>query len=94
MLLAARHGTAIEGGILYSTFRPCFGCLKEAIQAGIKEIVYQIGAPYEDELEEAYQSLKDEAGIGFRQLKLDAPASTEQDSTEFHQFKIDALATQ
>lgn len=40
ILLAARHGTSIEGGVLYTTARPCFGCLKESIQAGIKEIVY------------------------------------------------------
>lgn len=66
MLLAARHGTAIEGGILYSTLRPCFGCLKEAIQAGIREIVYDQGAPYEDELEEAYQNLRHEAGVVVR----------------------------
>jgi dCMP deaminase len=66
MLLAARHGTAIEGGVLYSTLRPCFGCLKEAIQAGIQEIVYDVGDPYDDELEEAYQSLMHEAGMTLR----------------------------
>ena len=70
MLLAARHGTAIEGGVLYSTLRPCFGCLKEAIQAGIKEIVYLGGEPYEGDLEEAYQSLRDEAGVLMRQIDL------------------------
>ncbi len=69
MLLAARHGTAIEGGILYSTLRPCFSCLKESIQAGIREIVYDAGAPYADELEEAYQNLRTEAGIAMRQME-------------------------
>ncbi len=68
MLLAARHGTAIEGGTLYSTLRPCFGCLKEAVQAGIQEIVYDGGLPYEGDLEEAYQSLRHEARIAMRQL--------------------------
>jgi dCMP deaminase len=68
MLLAARHGTAIEGGVLYSTLRPCFSCLKEAIQAGIQEIVYDAGSPYEDELEEAYQQLREEAGIRMRRM--------------------------
>jgi dCMP deaminase len=72
MLLAARHGTAIEGGTLYSTYRPCFGCLKESIQAGIKEIVFELGKPYEGELEATYQSLKEEAGIRFRQLRPEA----------------------
>lgn len=71
MLLAARHGTAIEGGTLYSTYRPCFGCLKESIQAGIKEIVYLLGSPYEGDLEATYQGLKEEAGLRFRQLRTE-----------------------
>lgn len=74
MLLAARHGTPIEGGVLYSTYRPCFGCLKESIQAGIREIVYQLGAAYEGDLEATYQSLKEEAGIRFRQFRPDTIA--------------------
>lgn len=69
MLLAARHGTAIEGGILYSTLRPCFGCLKESIQAGIHEIVYDVDMPYQGELEEAYQQLLHEAPITMRQYR-------------------------
>lgn len=69
MLLAARHGTAIEGGILYSTLRPCFGCLKEAVQAGIKEIVFEQDFGYEGELEEVYQSLREEALIDMRQVQ-------------------------
>jgi len=67
MLLAARHGTAIEGGTLYSTLRPCFGCLKESVQAGIAEIVFEQGFPYAGELEDAYQSLRQESGIVLRQ---------------------------
>ncbi len=69
MLLAARHGTAIEHGVLYSTLRPCFSCLKESIQAGIQEIVYGSGSPYEGELEEAYQSLLHEAGLVMRRME-------------------------
>jgi len=66
-LLAARHGNATDGGGLYSTLRPCFGCLKEAIQAGIREIVYAEPYAYETELEEAYQQLVVESGLRFRQ---------------------------
>ena len=44
--------------MLYTTLRPCFGCLKEAIQAGITEIVFEDGEAYpSSELEEAYQNL-------------------------------------
>ncbi len=96
MLLAARHGTAVEGGILYSTYRPCFGCLKESIQAGIKEIVYQMGAPYENELEEAYQSLREESGIGFRQFRPEDLGAHDHDHDEhsagFHQFTVERHA--
>ena len=45
IVMAARHGNATNGGILYATLRPCFGCAKESIQAGIREIVFD--EPYE-----------------------------------------------
>ncbi len=68
-LLAARNGNSTDGGTLYSTLRPCFGCTKEAIQAGIREIVYAGANSYEDELEQAYQKLIAEASLFFRQLR-------------------------
>lgn len=40
VLAAARFGQATLGATLYSTMRPCFGCLKEALQAGIAEVHY------------------------------------------------------
>jgi dCMP deaminase len=40
ILAAARFGSSVLGGQLYSTLKPCFGCLKEAFQAGIIEIHY------------------------------------------------------
>jgi dCMP deaminase len=68
IVMAARHGNAVEGGTLYTTLRPCFSCLKEAIQAGIVEIVYEDGEAYPSaELEEAYQRLVKEADIRLRQ---------------------------
>ncbi len=66
-LLAARHGNATGGGVLYSTLRPCFGCAKEAIQAGIREIVFDAPDAYEADLEEAYRQLIAESGMFFRQ---------------------------
>ena len=64
--LAARQGTATEGASLYATFRPCFGCLKEAVQAGIREVVYDQPYDYSAELEEAYQTLLRESGLVMR----------------------------
>lgn len=68
---AARHGTRTESGALYTTTRPCFGCLKDSIQAGIGRIVYVEPYDYESELEEVYQKLVEEAGISFEQLTFE-----------------------
>jgi dCMP deaminase len=68
ILLAARHGNATEGGVLYTTLRPCFSCLKEAVQAGIREIVYEGEGGYEGPLEDAYQMLVRESGLTLRRF--------------------------
>ena len=68
ILLAARHGNATEGGVLYTTLRPCFSCLKEALQAGIGEIVYEREGAYEGPLEDAYQMLVRDSGLTLRRF--------------------------
>lgn len=40
ILTAARFGQQTLGGALTSTMQPCFGCLKEMLQAGITEVSY------------------------------------------------------
>jgi dCMP deaminase len=40
LLMAARVGIATHGSTLYSTMRPCFGCSKELLQAGVQRVVY------------------------------------------------------
>ena len=40
ILTAARFGQQIMGASLTSTTQPCFGCLKEMLQAGIAEVHY------------------------------------------------------
>jgi dCMP deaminase len=67
IVLAARHGNATDGGVLYTTLRPCFGCAKEAIQAGIRELVYEEPYEYGKGLEEVYQRLISESGVRLRQ---------------------------
>ena len=66
IVLAARHGNATQGGVLYATLRPCFGCAKESIQAGIRELVYDEPYEYGAGLEEAYRRLIEESGILLR----------------------------
>ena len=70
--LAARQGTATDGASLYVTLRPCFGCLKEAVQAGIREIVYDQPFDYSPDLEGAYQSLIEQSGMTLRQVPYSA----------------------
>ena len=40
LLSAARHGIAVDRTVLYATHQPCFSCLKEALQAGVRQIIY------------------------------------------------------
>jgi dCMP deaminase len=40
LLAAARFGISVEGGTVYSTMRPCFGCTKELLQAGVERVVF------------------------------------------------------
>jgi len=61
---AARRGNATDGGVLYCTLRPCFGCVKSAIQAGIKTLIYQHqheGA-YDKNSEDIYAFLLSQSG--------------------------------
>lgn len=67
IVLAARHGNATNGGVLYATLRPCFGCTKESIQAGLRELVYDEPFEYGAGLEEAFRRLIAESGVTLRQ---------------------------
>lgn len=68
---AARHGASTEGALLFTTTRPCFGCLKESIQAGISRIMFVEPYDYETELEEVYWQLVKESGIELERLELE-----------------------
>ena len=63
-LTAARFGVRLENGCLYSTHQPCFSCLKESIQAGIKRIVFSEPYPMNlsEELQNQYDSLAGHLG--------------------------------
>lgn len=67
IVFAARHGNATQGGVLYTTLRPCFGCAKESIQAGLRQIVYAEPFVYAADLEEVYRRLIHESGVVLRQ---------------------------
>jgi dCMP deaminase len=65
--LAARQGSATDRSNLYVTIRPCFNCLKQSVQAGIREIIYDQPFDYNEELEGDYQTLLTESDIIMRQ---------------------------
>ena len=72
---AARSGVSIEGSALYTTVQPCVLCAKVIINAGIKEVVFEI--PQKDfnkkqplpESDLLAASLLEEAGVKVRQWK-------------------------
>ncbi len=41
LLAAARFGIPVAGGLIYTTIQPCFGCLKEMVQARIEGVRYR-----------------------------------------------------
>jgi dCMP deaminase len=75
LLSAARHGIAVNGSVLYVTHQPCFSCLKESIQAGVRQVIYLkdwYGAEGQG-LRDQYHQLSDhldasDAFLGFHQL--------------------------
>jgi dCMP deaminase len=63
---SAYHGVAIKGSTLYTTFSPCLMCTKMIINAGIKEVVYNM----DYSLTETAFRLLQEAGIILRKLSV------------------------
>lgn len=63
---SAYHGVAIKESVLYTTFSPCLMCTKMIINAGIKEVVYNM----DYSLTETAFRLLQEAGILVRKLPV------------------------
>lgn len=64
---AAYHGVSVKDGTLYTTFAPCLMCTKMIINAGIREVVYNMDYP----LNETSFALLKEAGVICRQFRVD-----------------------
>ena len=64
---AAYHGVSVKGGTLYSTFAPCLMCAKMIINAGIREVVYNLDYP----LNETSFRLLQEANVVCRQHRVE-----------------------
>lgn len=74
LLAAARFGIACEGGIIYTTMRPCFGCTKELLQAKITGVRYLHEWAYPDEAVRAqYDRLQARFADGAKQVRIEDP---------------------
>ena len=61
---AARFGISLEGATAYVTIRPCAGCMRLLIQAGVERVVFGDGYPDEETINVARASGY-EAGDGY-----------------------------
>jgi dCMP deaminase len=72
LLAAARFGVAVEDCTVYTTLQPCFGCLKELLQASVREVCYL--APWESRFRDQYDALVARFGSGnFRLVEVADP---------------------
>ncbi len=79
LLAAARFGIAVQGSTLYSTMRPCFGCTKEMLQAGVREVYYLHDWSWgslDAEKRAEYERLQARFPGGIRKLEVDDPRAS------------------
>ncbi len=71
LLSAARFGTAVEGSVIFTTTRPCFGCTKELLQAHISTVYYLHDWSHPDErLASEYERLQSRFSGGVRKVDM------------------------
>jgi dCMP deaminase len=74
LLAAARFGIACEGGIMYTSQRPCFGCTKELLQAKIVGVRYLHEWRYPDDAVRAqYDRVQARFPEGVKPVRIDDP---------------------
>lgn len=75
ILSAARFGISVEGATLYTTTQPCFGCLKEMLQARISAVYWMHPwvSKRDAEQERQYRKLMDEFENGAHHLPMSDP---------------------
>ena len=74
LLAAARFGIPVAGGLIYTTIQPCFGCLKEMVQARIEGIRFRHPWSHPDKsLRPQYEMLKAQFRQGVKLIRTPDP---------------------
>lgn len=75
IISAARFGISIQGATIYTTTQPCFGCLKEMLQAQVTHVYYihRWTSPRDEDQERQYRILMGQFPGGVNQLEIDDP---------------------
>lgn len=74
VLSAARLGIRTAGSTLYTTVRPCFGCMKALHQAGVRGVYYLHEWKHPDEsLLGQYRALENRFPDGVKHLEMEDP---------------------
>jgi dCMP deaminase len=75
LLSAARFGIGVQGATLYTTTQPCFGCLKEMLQARISSVyfLHRWTSQRDPEQERQYMTLQAKFDDGVNLLDMDDP---------------------
>lgn len=74
LLMAARFGIPVQGGTVYTTMRPCFGCIKEMLQAKIERVFYLHEWVYPDpDVNAMYQEIQKRFPGGVQKLDMTDP---------------------
>ena len=73
LLSAARFGISVQGGTAYTTLQPCFGCLKEMLQAKIEKVCYLHQWKPSDRSLAEYERLLDAFPGGVHKLDISDP---------------------
>ena len=75
ILSAARFGISVQNATLYSTTQPCFGCLKEMLQAKITQVYYihPWSSSRTPEQDAQYKRLMQEFEHGVVKLEIEDP---------------------
>ena len=79
LVTAARFGSSVEGGTLYTTVQPCFICMRELLQAKILYAYYRDSWAHPKtkdwpDIDAAYGSMKKVFTV-FRQIEMPASGS-------------------